>query len=256
MTKVDQNFDELAEHFVDRVYGRRKGDIRLHMLWREMTETLPLSERPLKVLDIGGGAGQISTRLIKQGHEVVLCDASSAMLAHAERYMLDEGVEESSIQLRHCSLQDIAREDDQYDLVLFHAVLEWMAYPETALAMLSKIVRPGGWLSLMFYNKHSVVLKNALKGNFKKVMSGDYSGMAGGLTPQSPLEPEDVYQWANDAGFDIRNRAGIRVVHDYLSRQMLQQRDMESLLALEEKLFRQEPFLSLGRYIHVSAQRR
>jgi SAM-dependent methyltransferase len=39
------------------------------------------------------------------------------------------------------------------DLVLFHAVVEWMAEPFKALQVLHKILKPKGHLSCLFYNK-------------------------------------------------------------------------------------------------------
>ena len=39
------------------------------------------------------------------------------------------------------------------DLVLFHAVVEWMADAESALEVLSQCLKPGGHLSCLFYNR-------------------------------------------------------------------------------------------------------
>ena len=50
-------------------------------------------------------------------------------------------------------------------------------------------------------------------------------------------------------------KTGVRVFHDYL-REKHQQRDCyEALLELETRYCRQEPYITLGRYIHVTARK-
>ncbi|HIG66824.1 MAG TPA: hypothetical protein EYQ44_03220 [Porticoccaceae bacterium] len=58
----DRNFDDLAEKFARRVYGGLKGEIRLAVIWRDLVTTMPqiLSGKPLRIIDIGGGLGQLS----------------------------------------------------------------------------------------------------------------------------------------------------------------------------------------------------
>ncbi|MDX8384000.1 MAG: hypothetical protein R8M45_07960, partial [Ghiorsea sp.] len=62
----DTNFDDLANHFKKRIYGSRKGAIRLAVLQRDLQENIPeLAENRLKVLDIGAGMAQMSIGLAK-----------------------------------------------------------------------------------------------------------------------------------------------------------------------------------------------
>ncbi|SUG69462.1 SmtA protein [Salmonella enterica subsp. enterica] len=52
-----------------------------------------------------------------------------------------------------CPAQDVASHlESPVDLILFHAVLEWVADPVGVLETLWSVLRPGGALSLMFYN--------------------------------------------------------------------------------------------------------
>jgi S-adenosylmethionine-dependent methyltransferase len=39
------------------------------------------------------------------------------------------------------------------DLILFHAVVEWMAAPLEALRVLERLLQPGGYLSCLYYNR-------------------------------------------------------------------------------------------------------
>ncbi|WP_250657874.1 methyltransferase [Alkalimarinus coralli] len=256
----DRNFDGLAEHFKKKIYGSSKGEIRLQLLWEDLEENLlnRLAENDsLSVLDVGGGIGQISARLANKGHKVTVTDVSKDMLDLAKAHFVAEGVAPSHYQLKNISLNQLPEHiQAPSELVLFHAVLEWLADPESGLTNVIEQVETGGYLSLMFYNKHSVIMKNLLKGNFRKVVSNDFIGERGGLTPISPLDPVDVYRWLDVAGFDIVSKTGIRVVNDYLSRDLQKSRSYEDILHMEKLLCRQEPYLSLGRYIHVIARKR
>jgi S-adenosylmethionine-dependent methyltransferase len=76
------------------------------------------------------------------------------------------------------------------------------------------------------------------------------------LQPQKGLKPENVYRWIEDCGFSIEGKSGIRCFSDYIgNRKNMGDYRYEDLLALEKQLCRQEPYLSLGRYIHVWARK-
>lgn len=256
----DRNFDGLAEHFKKKIYGSSKGEIRLQLLWEDLEESLLdnlQDEAQLSVLDVGGGIGQISAKLANEGHNVIVTDVSRDMLELAKEHFISEGVPSGNFELKNLALDQLSQVITQpSDLVMFHAVLEWLADPEAGLTCAMNAVAEGGYLSLMFYNKHSVIMKNLLKGNFRKVVSNDFIGERGGLTPISPLDPVDVYGWLESAGFDIISKTGIRVVNDYLNRELQASRSYEDILHMEKLLCRQEPYLSLGRYIHVIARKK
>ena len=250
---MDRNFDNLISRFQKNIYDSPKGAIRLALVWDELLEFIPAlqGETPLRILDAGAGFGQLAQRLAKAGHELVLCDVSAAMLQQAQVEFKSE-LPEARVEFIHSSIQDFCRESTRrFDLVLCHAVLEWLAEPEAVLRQVIKQIRPGGYLSLMFYNKHAVVLRNLLRGNFFKVKSGDYHGDPNSLTPQHPLMPDEVYRCLQDAGVEILLRSGVRVVYDYLSKELREQRSLDDIIEMEKMHARHEPYRSMGRYIHV-----
>ncbi|WP_420848570.1 methyltransferase domain-containing protein, partial [Protofrankia coriariae] len=73
----------LTDRFVEGAYATVKGRVRTYVLHRHLMDHLP--PPPAAVLDVGGGAGHQSFPLARLGYEVVLLDASEAMLAAAER---------------------------------------------------------------------------------------------------------------------------------------------------------------------------
>ncbi|MCE3252584.1 MAG: SAM-dependent methyltransferase [Cellvibrio sp.] len=263
-TGQDRNFDDLAKRFKKNIYGGLKGDIRLAVLNRDCAAHLPiapfnpnnLSDR-WTILDAGGGQGQFSLQLAQAGHKVVICDISAEMLKLAQEQVEQLGLSDR-VQLIHCALQDLQQHlpngQHQFDFVICHAVMEWMQEPELLLPCLLNYIKPHGYLSLTFYNIHSLIYKNLLRTNFKKIINKDYGGSRGSLTPINPLEPQQVLDWLAALRLQLLSHSGIRVFHDYIFNEEHRARDSQILLQMELEFSRQEPYRSLGRYVHLLAK--
>ena len=247
----DQHFDELAIRFAQKIYGSNKGAIRLAVLQADLNEVLP--QRPLRVLDIGAGLGHMSLWLAQQGHHVTLVEPALAMLETAQQRCADAQCQASFI---HADWQSFAQQEHRpYDLVLCHAVLEWLAEPSAILAALHRLTAVDGWLSLAFYNKDGLILQNLIKGNLRKLSQQRFTGDAGGLTPQQPLDPRELAGYVEPLWL-IQQRSGIRVFHDYMPPQFRQKIAAEELISTELS-YRRHPALSgLGRYLHWLCQPR
>lgn len=103
-------------------------------LWQDLDKLLAeFGDRPLRVLDAGGGEGQTAILMAQRGHHVTLCDLSAEMVARAGRAAEEKGVSDN-MHFIHCAAQDIPQHlETQVDLILFHAVLEWIAEPQAML---------------------------------------------------------------------------------------------------------------------------
>lgn len=253
MTK-DQNFDVHKERFKRNIYDTPKGIIRLNILQRDFHQYIPgINDSALSILDAGCGMGQFSSYLAQKGHQLTLCDVSSEMIKQAQQLFNQEGL---AADFHLSPLQDFCQNSDQqFDLVLSHAVLEWMDKPECLLESLKLKVKPGGYLSLMFYNVNAVIMFNLLKGNFRKVVKNDFTGHPGGLTPTNPIDPDEVHNWLNIAGFQLLHETGVRVIYDYLSKDLRNARSLEDIMQLEYEFSVKKPFKMLGRYLHFICQR-
>lgn len=256
----DRNFDDLATRFQQNIYGGLKGQIRLAVVNRDCAAHLPImpfassSKEQWRILDAGGGQGQFSLTLAQAGHDLVLCDISAEMLKMAEAEVQANHLQ-SRVKLVQSSIQDLSSQlsadEQQFDWVICHAVMEWMQDPSQLIDHLCKHIKPGGYLSLIFYNLNSLIFKNCLRTNFKKIMNQDYVGAAGSLTPINPLKPETVLNWLKELPLDLLCHSGIRVFHDYIFNEIHRESKPDELVELELELSRQEPFRSLGRYIHL-----
>lgn len=251
MPKRDTVFDSAAgEAFARDVYGSTKGAVRLHVLWQDLlTEIPPLNKRrKLRVIDAGGGMGQIAARIAALGHDVTLCEPSPAMLRKAHATMRKAGVD--GVRFVQTALQDVRNEvDGQFDVVLCHAVLEWLAEPRKALRPLVSLMKRDGYLSLLFYNRNAALLKRALAGDFR------LDDRRAPNEPQ-PLDPDEVRSWAGRAGLCIVSTSGIRIFHDHLSQPIRRGKKLRQLIELETAYRKREPFASIAQHVHLVCRRR
>ncbi len=251
----DRNFDDLVDRFAQKIHGSAKGQIREALIQRHLDTCLPQLEqtRPLRVLDTGCGLGQSGLWLARRGHQVDFNDLSRQMLERTRQTLVSEGLEASS-NILPGPLQQIAHEREEgYDLVLCHAVLEWLAEPHSAIRPLARLLKPGGHLSLAFYNRDALIFRNLIRGNWRQAESGQFSGYPGGFTPQNPLTLQQIETWLAEERLSAQSRAGLRVIHDYLPQDMRQQRPLDELIRIEWKYARHPAYLQLGRYVHVIA---
>lgn len=263
---MDKHFTNLSDRFCDRIYGAPKGQIRIQRVWESMQQHLP--KAPSTVLDIGGGAGHIAELMCEQGHDVTLIEPAENMLALAKerlarfvdqgRARCQQGVLQDlpSIYPSDCAIEGLeSTPPKRFNIVICHAVLEWLEAPRCAIPLLAETLEPGGFLSLLFYNRHSLLIKNLLRGNFyrvKKALIDDrWAGDPGSLTPISPLDPSEVRRWIADAGLEEVALSGIRSFYDYIPKNVSSERSLADIIELEQLVGDTEPFLLMSRYIHV-----
>lgn len=254
MINKDRNFDDITRKFTNNIYGTTKGKIRNIIVWQDMENILSCfpSDQKLSILDAGGGQGQIACKLAKLGHKVTICDISEQMLDIAKANAEAEGL---ALNYLHCSIQQLeSNVSDKFDLIICHAVLEWVNEPLAILMSLKRLLKLNGYLSLMFYNCHALLFKTVTLGNFGYVQSGLSKRKKRTLSPDYPRDPNDVYNWLSELDFKIIQKTGIRVFHDYLVDKNKQQNQFDELLELEKQFCRQDPYISLARYLHVTAK--
>ncbi len=249
----DKNFDNLIEQFEKRVYDTPKGELRLKLLKEDLTYFYE-SPNALTIWDAGCGLAQISFWLAQKNHELTLCDVSEKMLNRAKLQFNQANL---NAQFHHQAAQVLAPNLPEFDLVLFHAVLEWLAEPLFTLEIMANKVKTGGYLSLLFYNRNAMVYTNTLKGSWRlqNVLNDSYMGKGSKLTPPNPQYPHEIQQKLQEWGFSITTQTGIRVFHDYLSKDVLQKTSEFELFELENRYCRMPTYREMGRYVHFLAQR-
>ncbi|CUS48908.1 MAG: S-adenosylmethionine-dependent methyltransferase SmtA [Idiomarinaceae bacterium HL-53] len=242
---TDRVFTDDAARFTRNIYGTLKGEIRTRVLQADLD---PLAnQQPMQVLDIGAGGGQIGAWLAQFGHTITHVEPSADMLQEAQTRHAELGVMEQFTYVAD-TLQGFLPSATTYDLVQCHAVLEWLDDPFDALQRLLTAVKPGGWLSLMFYNVEAKRFANLVYGNFDYVRANLQVKKKVRFSPTQPLKIQVVKDWIAQTNLTLCVHSGVRCIHDYL-------RHPEKLQAAEliqeELAFRQiEPYRTLGRYQH------
>ena len=262
--RTDRSFDAIADHFEKKVYGGLKGEIRLAVLRRDIFEySAQMSEalgRPLRILDVGAGLAQITIELAAQGHSVVINDISANMLekAKANAEQIDQALD---ITWYVCPYQALAekltKEVDKFDLIMSHALLEWLAEPAAVMDFFDQYLADDGALSLCFYNPASFDYRNLIMGNFNLLDNTDYKAdNKKSLTPNHPVAKEEVESWLKAHDYQTVRSSGLRVFHDYAPLKRGGHNDPEAVIKMELRYSQLEPYKWLGRYLHILAAKR
>jgi SAM-dependent methyltransferase len=115
------------------VYSNAEGPDPRELLWKAVVEV-----QPRRVLEVGGGEGELAERIVHElGAELIAVDQSERMV---------EIQRSKGIDARLGNAQSLPFADGQFDL----AVAAWMLYHvrdlDRALAELARVLRPGGRL--------------------------------------------------------------------------------------------------------------
>ncbi len=249
MTISDQNFDDRKSTFKNNIYGTSKGVIREAVLMRDLRALIGQKSN-LRILDIGGGQGQVALQLAKQGHDVTLTDISDEMLSLAMKAAEEQGI--CNVTFGKHSVHDLPEQlNKQFDLVLCHAVFEWLEKPEQAFKVLQDMCKDDGAISFMFYNKAGQILSNLVYGNFDYIKAGMKAKKVVKLNPQSSLHFDEVKEWLVRDNLEILIQSGVRCFHDYMRDIDKWQSDLPNILAMELEYSQQAPFNQISRYIHL-----
>lgn len=245
---MDRNFDDIAHRFTQTIYQKPRGKLRLAALEQDFKDfALPLSG--MRALDLGSGQGQFALWLVTQGAQVCLCEHSDEMLKLAK-----DNFTQASLPFKayHCSLQQINQyEPEPFDLVLNHAVLEWLDEPFRALDVIAEKVAIKGWLSLMFYQRSGHVWRQLMNGRLHDPEGGNTYLKTSGNAPKHSFESDEIITYLQAKGFELKRKRGIRCIYDHMNEKIRQKMGEQTLFEADLKYGLVEPYCQLGRYVHL-----
>lgn len=251
----DQSFDKFADKFEKNIYGSTKGRLRHELLVHHLhdyisPDSLPFDSLPLDVLDAGGGTGVMTKVMLDLNHRVTLSDISLEVLSLAKNKL----GENSNLDIQHTDILSL-KSNKQYDLVVCHAVLEWLQHPVEVIRKLVDLVKPGGHLSLSFFNYDAQLFGNMLYGNFNYVDQGMSTKNIVRLSPKNPQKPKVILSLLGTLPVQVIKQVGIRCFHDYLKQPEKQTSEYEQLKRLEIEYGSTEPYSWLGKYFLIISQK-
>ncbi|MEU9246261.1 methyltransferase domain-containing protein [Streptomyces shenzhenensis] len=219
----------------------------------------PVGQR-LRVLDVGMGQGTQALRLARAGHQVTGVEREPAMIAAAREALAGEP---EGIRERVRIVQGDGRDTGvhflpgSFDVVLCHGVLMYVEEPDALLAGLARMLAPGGLLSLLVRNADALAMRPGL--------SGDWAGA---------LEAFDTVSYSNRLGLHVRADRlatltgalagigaplqawyGVRVFTDTAADDAEPPAGLETLLAVEERAGRTDPYRAVAALLHLCGVR-
>ena len=108
--------------------------------------------------------------------------------------------------------EKLTKEVDKFDLILSHALLEWLAEPAAVMDFFDQYLTDDGALSLCFYNPASFDYRNLIMGNFNLLDNTDYKAdNKKSLTPNHPVAKEEVESWLKAHDYQTVRSSGLRL---------------------------------------------
>ncbi|MGW0209707.1 class I SAM-dependent methyltransferase [Streptomyces sp. NPDC003233] len=219
----------------------------------------PVGQR-LRVLDVGMGQGTQALRLARLGHQVTGVEQDATMIAAAREAL---AAQPDGIRERVRLVQGDGRDTGvhflpgSFDVVLCHGVLMYVEEPDPLVAGLARMLAPGGLLSLLVRNGDALAMRPGLSGNW-----------AGALAAF------DTAAYHNRLGLDVRADRlaaltatlagiaaplhawyGVRVFTDTAADDAEIPDDLQTLLAVEERAGRTDPYRRVAALLHLCGVR-
>ena len=237
-------------------WNRLKYELELENL----LEQLPTAPgESLRVLDAGGGTGELGLRLAERGHGLTLLDPSAAMLAIARDKAARWGLAGHCRFLRATveALPD-ALGGERFDVILCHNVVEYVDDPAAVVRGLGATLRPGGLLSLVAMNSYALPLRSLLQ-HGEPVEALAAFGRHGftnrfGIAART-FEPAALVGLVRDADLALVAWYGLRMFYDYTTDpRKTEPQYYETVKRLEIAARASDPYRQIGRDTHLLAR--
>jgi Methylase involved in ubiquinone/menaquinone biosynthesis len=220
--------------------------LQKQMIWQQLSFV-----HNKKVLDFGSGLG-ITADHFAVDNEVVAVEPSDDMInsrVKNNRYLQIKGSLNALRQI----------EDNSFDIVLCHNVLEYVKERSCIVEEFARILKGGGILSIVKHNRNGRVMQMVvLLNNFEH--AGDLldgkCGYAQKFGTINYYDDEDIVKWSDV--FSINEIYGIRTFWDLQQNQDIQ-KDIEwqkKMLSIEAKVSGIDEFKAIASFHHIILQKK
>jgi S-adenosylmethionine-dependent methyltransferase len=232
-----------------------RGRVRFELLLEQVLAALP--EPPARVVDAGGGTGQLAVALARRGYQVTVVDTSAAMLATCAQRAAGEGAEVgarlATVQGDAADLQALLGPASR-DAAVCHDLITQVDDPAAVLAALAGVLGDGGVLSLGFANRDWLVLRAGRRGEHAGALRLVH-GREAGRPPAPAMTLAEIEAELERAGFEPVAASGVGVFVDSGDDDP-DPAGLAALVELERLVAAREPYRSSARTVHVVGRRK
>lgn len=196
-----------------------------------------------RVLDFGSGFGLVANHLAKE-NQVLAVEPNEEMVALR--------TQDYSYQQLVGSLDQLASlEDASFDVILCHNVLEYVENRKAVLKEFTRLLKPGGMLSIVKHNEvgrvlQTVVFENDTRKALALLAGQDLETHSMGLAQAYNLDAVFV-----DLGLEVQNYQGIRVFYGLQDNRFKGQEGWrESMLQMELAVCQEPPYRDMAFFQH------
>jgi SAM-dependent methyltransferase len=249
----------LANLFVDEAYASVKGHVRTYVIHQHLLAHLP--DPPARLLDVGGGAGHQSFPLVLAGYDVTILDPSPAMLDKArQRLELLPADAQQRVTLVQSDGENAAEAvaGERFAGVMCHGVLGYVEDPEPLVAQLCRCTEPGGLVSIMTGNAHTMAVQPALERRWADALASfDTRAGIGVLGVRGRADTvEEVGELIARHGVEVERWYGTWLFVDWLefggtTLDPADTEEVEAIAAVELEASRRDPYRRASRAFHL-----
>ncbi len=199
-----------------------------------------------KVLDFGSGFGFLSN-FLAQKNEVTAVEIDSAMIEQSEN--------KGNYTQIHGGLQALEQfENETFDLVTCHLVLEFVDNPKPFLGQLVRVLKRGGTLSIVKHNKNGRVVQAVVQDfdidDANKLMDGGFS-FSSAFGDIKYYDNNDITGLTDNKLF-VKHTFGARAVASLHSLETQQSEGwLGKMFQIETRLLEHEEFIKTAYFNHL-----
>ena len=201
-----------------------------------------------RVLDFGSGFGLVANHLAKE-NQVLAVEPNQEMVALR--------AQEHSYQQLVGSLDQLASlEDASFDVILCHNVLEYVEDRKLVLEEFTRLLKPGGLLSIVKHNEVGRVLQTVVFENNTQKALDLLAGQDLETHSMGSAQAYDLDRAVEDIALEVQNYQGIRVFYALQDNRFKGKEGWrESMLKMELAVCQESPYRDIAFFQHYRLKR-
>ena len=196
-----------------------------------------------RVLDFGSGFGLVANHIAKE-NQVLAVEPNEEMVALR--------TQDYSYQQLVGSLDQLASlEDASFDVILCHNVLEYVGDRKAVLKEFTRLLKPGGLLSIVRHNEVGRVLQTVVFENDTRKALALLAGQDLETHSMGLAQAYDLDAAVEDLALEVKDYQGIRVFYGLQDNRFKGQEGWrESMLQMELAVCQEPPYRDMAFFQH------